>query len=55
MLARPARRLADVVRGNIAPARKSRLANGVYKGVAGVVEACAMACARAARLDGEVR
>lgn len=41
--------------GAVVPARRSRLANGVYNGVAGVVEACASALARTARLDGEVR
>lgn len=54
-LARPVRRLVESVRGSTAPARNSRLANGVYEGVAGVVETCAIARALAARFDGDVR
>lgn len=48
-----ARRL-ELVRGAVIPARKSRLANGVCNGVAGVVDTWANVRARAARLDGEV-
>ena len=38
-----------------ASARSRRVAKGVCKGVAGVVEICANARARAVRLDGEGR
>lgn len=38
----------------VVPARSSRLAKGVRKGVAGVVDIWARARARAARLEGEV-
>lgn len=38
----------------VVPARSRRLAKGVRKGVAGVVDIWARARARAARLEGEV-
>lgn len=54
-LPRPLRfRKLEPVRVPIPSARNKRLANGVYKGVAGVVEICVSALARAARLDGDI-
>ena len=53
-LPRPFRRLFEALFAAMPSARSTRPANGVYNGVAGVVEACARTLARAARLDGEV-
>ena len=49
---RPRRR--DDIFGVAPSSRNNRVAKGVYNGVAGVVEICARALARAARLDGDV-
>jgi hypothetical protein len=46
--------MEDVIWPVVVPARRSRLAKGVRKGVAGVVDICASARARAARLEGDV-
>lgn len=46
-------RRLDVV-GTVTPSRRSLLAKGVWRGVAGVVEARASIRALAARFEGEV-
>ena len=54
-LCRPVRGcLEEVDKAVVVPARSSRLAKGVRKGVAGVVDSWARTRARAARLDGDV-